>query len=148
MIGADRFRPDSPQTPFLRALLPEAQAVGIALTGYQPHTAVLDAMASSAIVTVPSRWQEPFGLTALEAMACGAPLVCTRRGGLPEVAGEAAVYVPHDDPAALAAALRALATDARRRVELSQAGRARAALFDLAPAAARLTAFREELLGS
>ena len=47
-------------------------------------------MARAAIVVVPSRWSEPFGLTALEALACGAALLCSPRGGLPEVYGQAA----------------------------------------------------------
>ena len=53
-------------------------------------------MTRAAIVIVPSRWNEPFGLTALEALACGAPLIVSPRGGLPEVAGEAAVYANPD----------------------------------------------------
>ena len=80
-------------------------------------------MARAAIVVVPSRWQEPFGLVALEALASGAALICADRGGLREVAGDAAVYVDPDDPAALAAAIRALAADAARRAALGQAGR-------------------------
>ena len=64
-------------------------------------------MARAAIVVVPSRWQEPFGLTALEALACGAALICSRRGGLPEIGGDVAVYADPDDPRALADAIRA-----------------------------------------
>jgi len=105
--------------------------------------AVTAAMAAAAIVVVPSRWAEPFGLTALEAMASGAALIAAETGGLPEVAGDAALYVPPGDAAALAAAITALATDAPRRAGLAAAGRARAALFDtqiLAPRLARLRA--------
>ena len=103
MIGADRFGPDSPDTPFLRRLRPLARAAGVALLGYRPHADVLDAMARAAIVVVPSRWPEPFGLTALEAMACGAALVCSNRGGLAEVVGDAGVVINPDDPAGMAA---------------------------------------------
>ncbi|MBV9735066.1 MAG: glycosyltransferase family 4 protein [Acidisphaera sp.] len=146
MIGADRFRPDSPETPFTRRLRPEAERAGVECLGYQPHAAVLDVMHRAAIVVVPSRWQEPFGLTALEAMACGAALVTTRRGGLPEVAGDAALYAGPDDPDGLADAIAGLASDEKRRGALAEAGRERARLFDLPQALARLDAFREEIL--
>lgn len=145
IIGADRFGADSPDTPFLQALRPRAAAAGVVLMGHQPHAAVLDAMREAAIVCVPSRWQEPFGLTALEAMACGAALVCSRRGGLPEVAGNAALYV-EPEPAAIATALLALIADPARRAALGEAGRVQAARFGVPAAAQALMALRREIL--
>jgi len=148
MIGADRSRPESPETPFIRALRPRAAEAGIALPGYRPHAAVLEAMARAAIVVVPSRWAEPFGLTALEALACGAALVCSRRGGLPEIAGDAAVYVDPEQPDAMATALAALATNEARRATLTARGMARARRFDVGPAAAALERLRERVVGA
>ena len=58
-------------------------------------------------VVVPSR-NEGFGLPALEAMACGCPVVAARAGALPEVCGEAADLLDPDDAAAWRDALRAL----------------------------------------
>ena len=147
MIGADRFSAASPETPFLRRLRPRAAAAGVALAGYRPHATVLEAMAAAAIVAVPSRWPEPFGLTALEAMASGAALVCSDRGALPEIAGEAAMIADPDDLAGLARAFCALAADPARRQALAEAGLARARRFDVAHAAAALDALRAELLG-
>lgn len=147
MIGADRFGPDSPETPFLRALRPRAAAAGVVLRGYRPHDAVMAAMARAAIVAVPSRWEEPFGLAALEAMACGAALVCSPRGGLPEVAGDAALYADPARPGALADALLALARDPALRAALGEAGRARARAFCAPRAARALLALRGEILG-
>jgi glycosyltransferase involved in cell wall biosynthesis len=146
MIGADRFGPDSPETPFLRALRPQAAAAGVTLAGYRPHADVLAAMARAAVVAVPSRWQEPFGLTALEALACGAALVCSRRGGLPEIAGDAALYADPDDPDALAEAMVALATDEPARAARAAAGLARAARFGVPDARARLAEIRADIL--
>ncbi|HEX3348484.1 MAG TPA: glycosyltransferase family 4 protein [Acetobacteraceae bacterium] len=143
MIGGDRFGPDNPETPFLRALRPRAAAAGVVMHGYRPHGEVLAAMARAAIVAVPSRWPEPFGLTALEAMACGAALLCSNRGGLAEVAGDVAVAVDPDDPASFAAAIRRLAGDPERRVKLAAGGLARARLFELAQVGPQLTAFRD-----
>ena len=148
MIGADRFGPDSPETDFLRRLRPEAEAAGIRMQGYQPHDRVLDAMARAAIVVVPSRWAEPFGLTALEALACGAALAYAPRGGLPEVAGDAGLAIDPDDPAALAEALLALAGDPARLAALGEAGRARARRFDTPQALAALDTLRRGVLGA
>jgi UDP-glucose:(glucosyl)LPS alpha-1,2-glucosyltransferase len=146
MIGADRFAPDSPQTPFLKMLRPQAEAAGIAMLGYQPHAESMARLARASIAVVPSRWDEPFGLTALEAMAHGAALICSSRGGLPEVAGNAAVYVDPDEPGALATAIRALAEDGERRQALAAAGRVRAKWFDTPAAASRLVALRASFL--
>jgi len=146
MLGADRFAPDSAETPFLRALLPEAAAAGVAMRGYQPYDAVLAAMGKAAIVAVPSRWEEPFGLAALEAMACGAALVCSARGGLPEVAGRAAAYADPDVPGELGRTLLDLATDGGRRAALAAAGRRRAEGFGAEAAARRLLALRRECM--
>ena len=148
VLGADRFGPDSPETPFLRALRPEAAAAGVVLAGWQPHAAILTAMARAAIVVVPSRWPEPFGLTALEAMGCGAALLCSMRGGLMEVAGDAAAPIDPDDPAAMAEAIVALANDPANRAALGAAGRARAALFDVAHAAAARAALHRDVLAA
>lgn len=57
------------------------------------------------IMVVPSRWEEPFGLVALEGMACGCVVVVANSGGLPEVLGPCGPVVPKNDAAALAAEL-------------------------------------------
>ncbi len=148
IIGAPRANPGAPDTPFLAALRPRALAAGVSLLGYRPHTDVLAAMARAAIVTVPSRWPEPFGLTALEAMASGAALIAGSKGGLPEVAGDAAVYVDPDEPGALANAMLALARDHARRASLAAAGMVRARDFDATQARAALGAWRAEKVRS
>lgn len=142
IVGADRFALDSPETAFVQAVRAAADAAGVAMLGYRDHPDVLEAMSRAAIVVVPSRWQEPFGLVALEALACGAALICAPNGGLPEVAGEAALYADPARPADIAAAIRLLAADPARREALSRAGRERARLFDLPVIAARLAALR------
>ena len=142
MIGADGFGAASRETPFLLQLRPLAAVSGVAMGGWRPHPEVLATMARAALVVVPSRWPEPFGMTALEAMACGAAVLASGRGGLPEVVGDAAVTIDPDDVAALASAMLALAADPGRRAALGAAGRARAALFDVGSAAARMDAVR------
>ncbi len=142
MIGADRFWAGSAVTAFERALAPAVAAAGVERLGYLPHDAVLAAMARAAIVVVPSRWAEPFGLTALEAMASGAALICSDRGGLPEVAGEAAVYAGPDEDGALEAAILRVAGDVALRERMVRAGAARARLFDAGLARERLAGLR------
>jgi UDP-glucose:(glucosyl)LPS alpha-1,2-glucosyltransferase len=145
IIGGDRFGPKSPETPFFRAARDAAKAANIGFDGPQPHDFVLKHMADSAIIVVPSRWPEPFGLTALEAMASGAALIAARAGGLPEVAGNAAWYFEPGDIKALANAIRDVALDARLRNNLVKAGLVRARLFDTPVIAEKLEALREPI---
>jgi glycosyltransferase involved in cell wall biosynthesis len=76
----------------------------------------------------PVRWQEPWGLVPLEAMARGRPVVATGRGGSAEYLrdGENCVLFEADDPAALAAAVRRLASDSQLRIRLREDGLATA----------------------
>jgi len=80
----------------------------------------------AALVAVPSRY-EGFGLPAVEAMACGTPVVACRAGALPEVleTGGGGVLVERDDPVSLAAGLRRLLDDSGLRETLGARGRAR-----------------------
>ena len=92
---------------------------------------------------MPSHY-EGFGLTALEAMACGTPPIISNRASLPEVAGDAGLQIDPDDPAALAGALRALLTDDTLHAELRARGLARAKTFNWnRTAAAALKVYRK-----
>lgn len=144
VIGADRFRPDSPDTDFTNQV--RQRAGPVVLRGYQPHAAVLEAMSRASIVVIPSRWQDPCPLTALEAMACGAALITTRRGGLPEIGGDAAVYFDPDSPDALVHALLDLGRDRERLDAVQRACRERVRQFDLPGTAARWNAMRRDVL--
>jgi glycosyltransferase involved in cell wall biosynthesis len=146
IVGADRFSADSPDTDFVQTIRGAADGAGVRMLGYRDHPEVLAAMARASIVVVPSRWPEPFGLVALEAMASGAALICSPRGGLPEVAGDCAVYADPDNPAEIAAAIRTLAGDDRRRAELGAMGRARARLFDVPAVLGQLAELRNAML--
>ena len=90
---------------------------------------------------------EGFGLPVVEAMACGAPVVCSNAGPLPEVAADAALLLSPEDPSAWAQAILAVLTDARLADAMRQKGFARAATFSW-ERAARSTrdVYREALL--
>lgn len=94
-----------------------------------PSDAELVALYRDAVALLfPSR-NEGFGLPALEAMACGCPVVAARSGALPEVCGDAAVLLEPDDVSAWSATLVALASDPGRRAALAAAGLARSHSF-------------------
>jgi alpha-1,3-rhamnosyl/mannosyltransferase len=84
--------------------------------------------AGAEVFAYPSRY-EGFGLPPLEAMACGAPVLCGGNSSLPEVVGDAALVVDVSDPQALATGLARLLGDAALRAELRERGLARAAGF-------------------
>jgi glycosyltransferase involved in cell wall biosynthesis len=68
-------------------------------------------MTRAAVVLYPARWDEPFGMAAAEAQACGTPVVAFRRGGLGEVImdGVTGFLVPPDDHRAAAGAMAKVA---------------------------------------
>jgi glycosyltransferase involved in cell wall biosynthesis len=109
-----------------------AQASGVAerivFPGYvAPED--LAALLSGALGFVLPSWYEGFGLPVQEAMACGAPVICSNVSSLPEVAGEAALLFDPGDVDALAAALARLWRDLDLRQELARRGPAQAARF-------------------
>src|SRR5664279_3135952 len=90
-----------PLEPVLRA---QVEAAGLPVRLLGRRTDVADLLAAADVVVLPSRW-EARALAAQEALRAGRPLVATAVGGLPALLGNAAVLVPPDDPAALAAAV-------------------------------------------
>lgn len=101
----------------------------------------------AAAVCVPSR-AEGFGLVIIEAMSAGVPIVASDLEATREVGGEVVVFVPPDDPDALAAALAAatVPSDGRELGGRAEAGRVRAAAFTWeATAEATIAAYRRAL---
>jgi glycosyltransferase involved in cell wall biosynthesis len=80
------------------------------------------------VFALPSLY-EGFGLPLLEAMACGAPVICSNAGPLPEVAGDAALMLPPEDPRVWAEAIARVLIDTRQADQLRQKGFARAKTF-------------------
>jgi hypothetical protein len=106
--------------PELRAVAPRARARRLSLGDEELRVAYAGAEA----LVFPSRY-EGFGLPVAEAMACACPVITTPLASLPEVAGDAALYVDPDDAASLRQAFAAV-RDPQRRAAMIAAGRLRA----------------------
>jgi alpha-1,3-rhamnosyl/mannosyltransferase len=89
----------------------------------------LSALYAGATAFVFPSLYEGFGLPVLEAMACGAPVICSNNSSLPEVAGDAALQVDPLDVDALAAAIGRVLGDEALREEMRQRGLRQAARF-------------------
>jgi glycosyltransferase involved in cell wall biosynthesis len=112
--------------------------------GYLPLAQIPALLGGAGVVAYPSLG-EGFGLPVLEGMACGAPVLTTRRLSLPEVGGDAVAYC-EPDADSIAAELTRLLDDPQRRVELGRAGLARSARFSwAASAAAHIEAYQRAI---
>jgi glycosyltransferase involved in cell wall biosynthesis len=80
---------------------------GVVVHAAVPQPALWEAMARASVVLCPANWEEPFGMVAAEAQACGAPVVAFRRGALEEVIidGTTGLLVEPDDHQAAAEAV-------------------------------------------
>jgi len=125
------------QSPVKRAVL---------FPGFVPDADLPAIYAGAQALAFPSEF-EGFGLPVLEAMACGAPVVCSNSSSLPEVAGDAALRVDPADTDAITAALRRVVADADLAAELARRGVAQAARFSWQRAAAETLAVYWQLIG-
>ena len=106
LVGGDGWGVDQIRT----AITNSGAATHIVRTGYVDDDVVPALYRQAQAVVYPS-FEEGFGVPALEALACGAPLVTTAGSALAEVVGDAARIVPVHDEVALAAALREVVED-------------------------------------
>lgn len=114
----------------------------------RPHAQIIAAWRHCAVAVVPSVWQEPLGLSALEAMACGVPTVGTLVGGMrstirDEVDG---LLVPPADARALTLAIRRLLDDPELAVRLGHSAYERARRYSARQVAEEYEQLYEELL--
>ena len=100
---------------------------GVETTGYVTRDRLRDLYRGAKAFVYPSRY-EGFGIPPLEAMACGAPVIATRVGAIPEYADGAALLVPPGDRDALRTALVQILGDRELRAELRARGPERAKL--------------------
>jgi glycosyltransferase involved in cell wall biosynthesis len=142
---AEPSQPCSPQA--LLQTLPAVLRPRVRFLGHVPRAELPDIYSRAAVAVVPSH-TEAFGLTCVEAMACGAAVVMTLRGSGPELVehGRSGLLVDPFDIGALACAVARLLGNADLRRQLGAAARSRAIeKFDLGGAAVRNIALYEEL---
>ena len=112
--------------------------------GALPYDMMPEAFRAADVLVLPSiatpEWQEQFGMTLIEAMACGVPVVSTHSGAIPEIVGDAGVLCQPNDFASIADALRGLMNSPELRQDLAGRGRDRAlARFTMEAFAAALS---------
>ncbi len=121
--------PDPRYTPLLQA---QAKEMGLGdrvqFLAYVPYGDLPRLINQATALVFPSLW-EGFGLPALEAMACGTPVITSNLSSLPEVAGDAALLIDPYNVGELAEAMNAVAYDRTLWATLHRAGLARAQMF-------------------
>ncbi len=149
----ERLPEVAPPLALAGALGPEADR--LAAEAWRKHVRIVlcgpvddDDLASlyrqAAVVALPST-HEGFGLTALEAMACAAPLVAAAAGNLPQLTLDVAMLVPPGDPAALAEAIEAVLSEPVRAARMRHAGVDRASGYTWEQTATMTAAVYEEV---
>ena len=125
MIGA------GPQEREIRRYIATRRLVGVELLGRVSDTDKVRALATADVFVSPATGQESFGIVLLEAMAAGAPIVCSDIHGYKGVVrrGEQALLVPPKEVAPLAAAIGTVLRDPVLRARMGAAGRERAVQF-------------------
>jgi glycosyltransferase involved in cell wall biosynthesis len=119
-----------------------AQRAPLETMGYVTREKLRDLYRRAQIFVYPSR-AEGFGIPPLEAMACGAPVIATRVGAIPDFAGDAALLVDAGDRDALHGALVRLLRDGALRRELRSRGPERARRYRWETSAATMTQLLE-----
>jgi len=94
----------------------------VIFTGFVSDVDLRSLYSAARVCVCPSLY-EGFGFTVLEAMACGAPVLCSRATSLPEVAGNAALYFDPHDPEEMASQLVHVFSDHALRDSLMEQGR-------------------------
>ncbi|MDO9390263.1 MAG: glycosyltransferase family 1 protein [bacterium] len=106
----------------------EGLAAQIRYLGFVDRKELPKVYRQASVLLMPSLY-EGFGMPLLEAMASGIPVVASRRGSIPEVAGEAAFYVDPDDPKDIARGVEKVLNDSTLRQDLITKGLLRAKAF-------------------
>lgn len=133
IIGGTFYGSSDNEDDFVRSLKNKANRIKdkITFTGFIPYDKVPNYLHIADIAVLPSMWEEPFGLTIVEALAAGLPLVTTRSGGIPEICEGVATIVERDNIVNnLAASILDLYQHPEKRHKMSKASIERAKYFD------------------
>lgn len=113
---------------------------------YLPPHETMNLLSSSSIACLPSIWEEPFGRVVMESMAMKCATITTKRGGIPEITGDAAMIVD-TKVESIKQALLKLTSDESIRISLQEKGHQRMReMFDLEVNTKRLDQLRKSLI--
>ena len=98
VIGASFYGANQTPSRFVSDLVEAVRQVRdkVVFTGFVNYAEIPSYLKCADLAVVPSMWEEPFGLTVVEAMAAGLPLITTRSGGIPEICEGVATIVERD----------------------------------------------------
>lgn len=147
LIGARRLSPGGEQ--YGNEVVTEMERLGSQgeITGYIPRDQVLKRMARASIAVIPSLWDDPCPLTAIEAMSSGCAVVTSNLGGLPEIVAKAGLTFSPRNVDELIQHLLNLADNAYVLEQYQRLARERAEReLDIRRCAARLDGVRRELM--
>ena len=133
IIGGSFFGNTDHEDDFIRSLKEKAKSSKdrITFTGFIPYHQVSYYLQLADVAVLPSMWDEPFGLTIVEAMVAGLPLITTKSGGIPEICKGVATIVDRKDIVNnLKDAILELYKYPEKREKMSVASIERAKLFD------------------
>ena len=133
VVGANAYEKDMHKTSLMKKIEEESKSIknSIISTGFLNYDNIPSLLKMADVAIVPSMWEEPFGLTVVEAMAAGLPLITTRSGGIPEICEGVATLVQRDNIVDnLADAILDLYNHPEKRKEMSKASLERSKLFD------------------
>ena len=134
VVGSNFYKSDivSPYEKYLRQLCEDIKEK-IIFTGYVNYNEMPKIYAAADVVALPSMWEEPAGMTIIEAMACAKPVVTTYSGGIPEYTGEGNCVLLHRDKNVvknLEKTIVALVEDQVKAEELSEKAHIRAMKYN------------------
>jgi glycogen(starch) synthase len=121
---------DGPERPALERQVADLQLQPqVEFAGRQQGEQLAKRLRQHQVLVVPSLWQEPFGIVALEGIACGCVVIGSAGGGLAEAIGPCGLTFPNGDPMALAKAITAVLADIDVRVPFCQPASSHLARF-------------------
>jgi glycosyltransferase involved in cell wall biosynthesis len=132
IVGNQGFSPHDPLSPYEVQLRQTAAPMGDAVEflPFMDRHKILPVYQAASIFCAPSNYNEPCTLTVPESMACGRPVIASRRGGIPEIGKDAILYFDPPDTDELADRLADLIDSESLREEWGRRARARAQEVD------------------
>jgi glycosyltransferase involved in cell wall biosynthesis len=135
VMGSTAYDNNPADNPFTQQLKAKARKLGerIKFTGYVGHDTIPQYLKLTDVAVIPSTWEEPFGLTVVEGMAAGLPIITTSRGGIPEIVtpqNATIISCTGNLAADLAEAILDLYQHPGKRQTMAEASAERSRLFD------------------